>query len=217
MFLLSRRAVHTALAGGAAALAYAAAAELGSRKPVRVGGLLLLGMTGMAAMAASKASVKAVAVSARVDNLVSTGIPAAIASGVSGYLPLSGGTISGSLTVTGNSQFQNAHVGGTLYGVSGTITAGDNFYTSGVLTANGTITTHGNFSGSSTTGVGTIGALTGLNGTNHCGTSPGTYSQSSEQAIANRVNNLQDDVASLVSYVNGGVDGRINDFINALG
>ncbi len=97
MFYLSRRQAHAALAGVVAAAGYLAAAELGSRKPVRVSGLITLGALAMAGMAGAslnnKASVKANSAHQRIDAIV----PA-----VGAKLDKSGGTISGNLTVNGD-------------------------------------------------------------------------------------------------------------------
>jgi hypothetical protein len=77
MFLLSRRQVHAALAGTAAACAYYAAAALGSKRPVKVSGLFLLGSAALAGIMAqglsSRASVKATVAFNRVDGLINNG------------------------------------------------------------------------------------------------------------------------------------------------
>jgi hypothetical protein len=77
MFLLSRRQVHAAAAGVAAAAAYLGIAEVGSKRPVRVGALFVLASTAMAGLAASGATVqtRAVAVGTRdrFNNLLQNG------------------------------------------------------------------------------------------------------------------------------------------------
>jgi hypothetical protein len=95
MFYLSRRQAHAALAGVGAALAYLAAAETGSRRPVRTGGLILLSTVSLAGMATVKSSAKAKAIETRLNAHVVAAAPAI-------NLQANGGQIGGTLHVTGN-------------------------------------------------------------------------------------------------------------------
>lgn len=138
MFYLSRRQVHATLAGAAAAGLYLAAAELGSKKPVRVGGLLTLATLSMAGVLGNRGSVKAYSAHKRIDNLVpqvATALTAAngAAASVNGKYDKTGGTISGTVTVTGDhivqgiththltapSGFANVQITGSGLGVIG--------------------------------------------------------------------------------------------------
>ena len=107
MFLLSRRQAHAALAGAAAAATYLAAAEIGSKRPVRFGGLFLLSSAALAVMtglgATSRASAKATATEARLNNFFANG------GQVGGDF-----VVNGTHTVTGRSH----HLGGATMGAS---------------------------------------------------------------------------------------------------
>lgn len=117
MFLLTRRQVHAALAGAAAAATYLAAAEIGSKKPVKIGGLFLLSsaaLAGVVGMSASgRASVKAVTTEARLNNFLANG------GQIGGNVQLGG-----NLTMDGNDIYM---------GSTGTISdaGGGNFHTNG--------------------------------------------------------------------------------------
>jgi hypothetical protein len=113
MSLLSKRQRHALAAGGAATLAYLAAAELGSKKPVRAGGLIMLGMAMMARVSSAGASAKLQQAHARIDAHVAATAPAV-------NLVANGGTIGGSVTVAGDH-----HIQGALFGAGGTIQVGD--------------------------------------------------------------------------------------------
>lgn len=107
MFSLSRRQMHATLAGAAAAATYLAAAEIGSKKPVKVGGLFMLSSLAMAGMVGqvlnSKASAKAHMVEARLTNFLGNG-----------------GSLGGNLVINGNHT-----VTGQLFGSGGTVDVGD--------------------------------------------------------------------------------------------
>lgn len=139
--MLSRRTVHALAAGAAATVAYLAAAEAGSRRPVRVGGLLLLSTGALAGLVTSKASAKAQAVETRLNTHI-----AATADAVN--LVANGGTIGGNVTVQGDH-----HVQGTLYGSGGTLSVGDHIdssqpiSTSQWLGVDGNITMLGHING----------------------------------------------------------------------
>lgn len=120
MFSLSRRQGHAVLAGIAAAGTYLAAAEIGSKRPVKMGGLFLLSSMAMAGMVGqvlnSKASTKAHVTEARLNNFLGNG-----------------GSLGGNLYVngdhhtTGNSFTSNHTVSGQLFGSGGTVSVGDKF------------------------------------------------------------------------------------------
>ena len=187
MFYLTRRQTHAALAGVAAAATYLAAAEIGSKRPVKVGGLFMLSTLAMAGIVTAQASAKAYSAHQRIDALV----PA-----VHNKYDKTGGTISGSVTVTGNhvtqgnSTAQNNHtVQGTLFGSGGTLQIGDNLGTpSGALQVNPQLTV---LSGS---GVHTNGPFIG----NTTGDSHVTATQ-------------------LTNTWATQVENRINDILNAIG
>jgi hypothetical protein len=94
--LLSRRQVHAALAGAAAAATWLAAAELGSKRPVRVGALFLLSSSALAGVvgmgASNRASVKAKVTEDRLNNWLQNG-----------------GHVGGDVTVAGNHTVQGTH------------------------------------------------------------------------------------------------------------
>jgi len=143
MFYLSRRQAHAALAGVATAAAWLAAAELGSKRPVRVTGLLVLGMTAMAGMAASGSQAKAVSAHRRIDLLVPDVAQAkddaaqASTDALTGKnFVNNGGTVGGNVTVDGDH-----HVYGDLYGSGGVISSSDKFQTT--ATGSGSISSHG--------------------------------------------------------------------------
>jgi hypothetical protein len=113
MFLLSRRQARAALTGCAAAAAYMAAAEIGSRRPVRLGALFLLSSAAMAGMAApvlgNRASAKAYAVEARLNQFFNNG------GQVGGNLVVNGNhTVTGNHTVGGLSTLANATMSGNI-------------------------------------------------------------------------------------------------------
>jgi hypothetical protein len=90
----SRRAAHAVTAGLAAAACWAAAEELGSRKPVRASALLLVAVTAMAATitrSSQQASDKAYAVQQQLNNFFTNG------GTINGMLNAAGG-----LSVSGN-------------------------------------------------------------------------------------------------------------------
>ncbi len=92
MSKFSRRAGHAALAGTTAALCWAAAEDLSSRKAVRLAGLLMLGTITMAGpVSGAKASVKAQLAHLRIDKLVSGATPA-------GALNLGNGNLTSAFT-----------------------------------------------------------------------------------------------------------------------
>jgi hypothetical protein len=113
MFSLSRRQAHAALAGVTAAGVYLAAAEIGSKKPVRISGLFLLSSVAMAGMASKAlsghASAKAHVVEARLNHFLGNG------GSLGGNL-----VVNGSHTVNGNST-----VTGQVFGSGGNVSFGD--------------------------------------------------------------------------------------------
>jgi hypothetical protein len=115
VLLLSRRQVHAVLTGAGATLAYLAAAEAGSKRPVRVGGLLLLSTAAMAGMAASRAgtqaSVKARLTETRLGAHITATAPAI-------NFVNNGGTVGGNVTVAGDHHVNGDHT------VSGNIDGG---------------------------------------------------------------------------------------------
>ena len=163
-----------------------------------IGLLAVIAFTWATAMVSATNTAKTRGVENRVDATVAATAPAV-------SFIANGGTVNGNVTVAGDH-----HISGTLYGTSGTLTAGDNVYTSQALTAVGTITSHTAIRGSSTTGDGGQGSTLG----NHDGDSaqgstmgnqdtnslqgaaPGAYSQSNCQAGWDRLNNL-------IAYHNG--------------
>lgn len=115
MFSLSRRQGHAVLAGLAAAATYLAAAEIGSKRPVKMGGLFLLSSMAMAGMVGqvlnSKASTKAHVTEARLNNFLGNG-----------------GSLGGNLVVNGNHTVTGNHtIQGQLFGSGGTVSVGDKF------------------------------------------------------------------------------------------
>lgn len=115
MFSLSRRQGHAVLAGLAAAATYLAAAEIGSKRPVKMGGLFLLSSMAMAGMVGqvlnSKASAKAHVTEARLNNFLGNG-----------------GSLGGNLVVNGNHTVTGNHtIQGQLFGSGGTVSVGDKF------------------------------------------------------------------------------------------
>ena len=112
MFLLSRRQAHAALAGAAAACAWLAAAEVSSKKPVKVSGLFLLSsaaLAGIVAQAGSRrASDKAHSVEQRLNGFFANG------GQVGGDLVIHGNhTINGTHTING----ETYHGGNRIHGV----------------------------------------------------------------------------------------------------
>jgi hypothetical protein len=119
VFSLTRRQAHAALAGVAAAAAYLAAAEIGSKKTVRVGGLFALSSLAMAGMVGQvlngRASAKAHMVEARLTHFLGNG------GSLGGDLHVNGDHfVTGSATTTGNHTVQ-----GQVLGSGGTIDFGD--------------------------------------------------------------------------------------------
>lgn len=155
MFLLTRRQAHAALAGAATAAAYLAAAEAGSKRPVRVGGLVIVGMTAMAGVMSSKASVKAYSAHKRIDVLVpavanASSNAAAAQSTANAAMPKSGGTFTGPTThtaVTVNTSLDMTS--GAINNVASvnsasTVTINSPCHVTGAFTSDGPITGHSN-------------------------------------------------------------------------
>jgi hypothetical protein len=130
MFLLSRRQTRTALAAATGAAVYLAASELGKDK-LKMTGLFVLASASMAGMVTAQSSSKAKNVETRLAAHVAATAPAV-------NLVANGGTIGGSLTVSGDH-----HVSGSLYGASGTLSIGDGTHVVGnSFTSDGRITGH---------------------------------------------------------------------------
>lgn len=112
MFYLSRRQTRAAMSAAAGAAVYLAASEIGARR-LKLTGLFVLASASMAGMVAAKASAKAYNVEARLNSHITATAPAV-------NLVANGGTIGGSLTVSGDHTVTgNATVGASLFGNSG--------------------------------------------------------------------------------------------------
>lgn len=132
---------------------------------------------------------------------------------VAGSQTLNGGqTVYGDQTISGDH-----HIQGRLYGTGGTVTLGDNMYGERVLTVAGTLTTHADLRGSSTTGVSNQGsALGNLDGDSNQGAAPSTYDQGAAQATITRVNNLIAHHNGTTSDLQATIT-RVNAILNAIG
>ena len=96
-------------------------------------------------------AVRVMAVNAQSAASTAQGTANSAQSTANNALPSSGGTITGTLNVNGDH-----HVGGTLYGVSGTLTVGDSVQANSNLNVNGGGTVNGNFNAA--------GGITGAGG-----------------------------------------------------
>jgi hypothetical protein len=119
MFLLSRRQAHAALAGCAAAAAYYAAAEIGSKRPVRFGALFLLTSATLAGVMtqglSNRASAKAASVESRLNQFFNSGGQVGGNLVVNGNHTINGnGTVTGNHTVNGQSVLNNATMSGNI-------------------------------------------------------------------------------------------------------
>jgi hypothetical protein len=110
MFLLSRRQAHAVLAGIAAAAAWAAAEELGSKRPVRVAGLVTLASLAMAGITtgALPRNSKIYATENRLNHFIGTG------GSVGGQF-----TANGNITSTGALSAQSTTGNSTLGSIAG--------------------------------------------------------------------------------------------------
>lgn len=220
MFLLTRRQAHAALAGAGTALAYLAAAEVGSKKPVRVGGLFVLSSMALAGLMTAKSSVKARGTEDRLNNFFNNG-----------------GSVGGDFHVNGNHfTTGDSHIAGSLFGTGGTLTAGDAIHVNGnPLTADGTITSHSNIN--ATTGTitgGTVasnGDVLAGSGTVHAGgvASSGTVTATgniTSSAAIRGSNTTGDTTLGTLTAGTGdycslpesqAIANRLNDLLNALG
>jgi hypothetical protein len=143
VFLLTRRQTRAAMSAAAGAAVYLAASEFGKDK-LKLTGLFVLASASMAGMVTAKASAKAYSAHHRIDQLVPV---------VAGKYDKTGGTVSGSVIVTGDHTIQ-----GSLFGTGGTISAGDAFHVvSNDFTTDGRITGHGNMGVDGNIIGGTIG------------------------------------------------------------
>lgn len=214
---MDRRLGRALLAGAGAAVAYYTGSAMGSSPQARAigrGGMLMLAAT--AAMAAGGTAIKARTTAQRLDAHVAAAAPAI-------NLVANGGTIGGNVVVAGDH-----HIQGSLYGVGGTITAGDAlFVSSNAITADGTITSHANMNatsgtvsggsihGTSTTGDSNMGTLAALTDSTQGAASGPTLAE--VNACINRVNDI-------LTYLKGGqvsshnaIIARVNDLLSALG
>jgi hypothetical protein len=143
MFLLTKRQTRASLAAATGAAVYLAASEIGKDK-LKLTGLFVLASASMAGMVTTKASSKAYSAHHRIDQLVPV---------VAGKYDKTGGTVSGSVTVTGDHTIQ-----GSLFGTGGTVSVGDAMHVvTNDFTADGRITAHGNCGVDGNITGGTIG------------------------------------------------------------
>lgn len=126
---LSRRAGHAALAGAAGTLLWAAAEELSSRKPVRLGALLILATAATVGLGMAKASSKAYATEQRFNNLLENG-----------------GRFGGNVHVAGNHTVDGDHTVGGAVHAGGNVNAGGNF-NGGTINLSGNVNADGNVKG----------------------------------------------------------------------
>ena len=180
MFYLSRRQTRTAVSAAAGAAVYLAASELGKDK-LKMTGLFVLASASMAGMVTAQASAKAYNAHRRIDALVPT---------VAGKYDKSGGTISGSVTVTGDHTIQ-----GTMFGTGGSIAVGDSLVSNTGATFQAPVTVHDNVNLDGNISMPT-GHINGVGGLTRLSTpvTDSNFSQenSTENTNRSRVNAIMD-------------------------
>ena len=122
MITLTRRHARAALAGVATTAAYLAATKAGPGRPIRAGGLLIIGMTAMAGVLGGSSSVKARTAHTRIDALIPI---------IGAAMPKSGGTFTGAVT------FGAVTINTSLNMTGGNITSVGTLTSTGKINASG--------------------------------------------------------------------------------